>query len=180
MSMGWGCLCTAAHQLAYCSSSRWYTSMESHGGMIRTGKNRRTRRDTCPCATLSTVNRPWTDLIANPGLRHEKPVTCLNHGTAQMLITMFTRASHRFLSWASWIQPTTSHPLSIRPVLILSPISSALRCYECYLFFRLSDEKFVRISHALMLRVGSPGSAVSILWLGDRGSIPGRGRVFFL
>jgi hypothetical protein len=40
---------------------RWYTiSMESHGGMILTG-NRRTRRDTCPIATLSTTNPTFTD-----------------------------------------------------------------------------------------------------------------------
>jgi hypothetical protein len=29
---------------------------ESHGGIILTGKNRRTRRKTCPSATLSTTN----------------------------------------------------------------------------------------------------------------------------
>jgi hypothetical protein len=31
-------------------------NMESHGGMIWTGENRRTRRKTCPSATLSTTN----------------------------------------------------------------------------------------------------------------------------
>jgi hypothetical protein len=38
--------------------------MESHGGMILTGKNRSTPRKNCPCATLSTTNPTWTD----PGL----------------------------------------------------------------------------------------------------------------
>jgi hypothetical protein len=32
----------------------WYTNMKSHGGMILTGENRRTRRKTCPNATLFT------------------------------------------------------------------------------------------------------------------------------
>jgi hypothetical protein len=45
------------------------TSMESDGGMILTGENRRTRRKTCPSATLSTINHTWTDPDVNPGLR---------------------------------------------------------------------------------------------------------------
>jgi hypothetical protein len=58
-------------------------SLESDGGMILTGENRRTRRKTCPSATLSTTNPTWTDLGANPGLRGEGPVTNdLSHGTA--------------------------------------------------------------------------------------------------
>jgi hypothetical protein len=34
-------------------------SMENDGGMILTGKNRRTRRKTCTSATLSTTNPTW-------------------------------------------------------------------------------------------------------------------------
>jgi hypothetical protein len=34
-------------------------SFESDGGMILTGENRRTRRKTCPSATLSTTNPTW-------------------------------------------------------------------------------------------------------------------------
>jgi hypothetical protein len=52
------------HQHAYCSSSRWCMSTENHGWMILTGENQRTRRKTCPSATLSTTNPTWTD----PGL----------------------------------------------------------------------------------------------------------------
>jgi hypothetical protein len=40
----------------------------SSGEMILTGENRRTRRKTCPSATLSTINPTWTDLWANSGL----------------------------------------------------------------------------------------------------------------
>jgi hypothetical protein len=49
--------------------------MESHGGMILTGENRGTRRQTCPSATLSTTNPTWIEPGANPGLRGERPVT---------------------------------------------------------------------------------------------------------
>jgi len=58
-------------------------SLESDGGMILTGENRRTRRKTCPSATLSTTNPTWIDPGANPGLRGERPATNdLSHGTA--------------------------------------------------------------------------------------------------
>jgi hypothetical protein len=40
------------------------------GGMILTGENRRTRRETCPSATLSTTNTTWTDPGANQGGCH--------------------------------------------------------------------------------------------------------------
>jgi hypothetical protein len=58
-------------------------SLESDGGMILTGKNRRTRRKTCPSATLSTTNPTWIYPGANPGLRGERSTTNdLIHGTA--------------------------------------------------------------------------------------------------
>jgi hypothetical protein len=48
-----------------------------------TGENRRTRRKTCPSATLSTTNPAWIDPVANPGLRGERPATNdLSHVTA--------------------------------------------------------------------------------------------------
>jgi hypothetical protein len=58
-------------------------SLESGGGMILTGENRRTLRKTYPIATLSTTNPTWIDPVANPGLRGERPETNhLRHGTA--------------------------------------------------------------------------------------------------
>jgi hypothetical protein len=36
------------HKRIYCSAPRWYMSPESHGGMILTGENRRTRRKFVP------------------------------------------------------------------------------------------------------------------------------------
>jgi hypothetical protein len=54
--------------------------LESNGGMILTGENRRTRRKNCPSATLSTTNPTWIDLGANPGLCGERPATNLRNG----------------------------------------------------------------------------------------------------
>jgi hypothetical protein len=48
--------------------------MESHGGMILAGENGRTRRETCPSDTMSTTNPTWSDPVANPVLRGERPV----------------------------------------------------------------------------------------------------------
>jgi hypothetical protein len=41
--------------------------------MTLTGENRRTQRETCPRATLSTTSPIWTGLVSNPGLSGEKP-----------------------------------------------------------------------------------------------------------
>jgi len=41
------------------------------------------------------------------------------YGT-RIFITVFTRASYSYLSWARWIQSTTSHTLSLRLILISS------------------------------------------------------------
>jgi hypothetical protein len=67
----------------YSSAPGWYMSMESHGGMILTGENLRTRKTTCPKVTLSIKNFTWADPSANPGLCCERPVpNRLSHGTA--------------------------------------------------------------------------------------------------
>jgi hypothetical protein len=61
-------------------------SVESDGGMILTGENRRTRRKTCPSAILSTTKPTWIDPGANPGLRGERPtINDLSHGTALLI-----------------------------------------------------------------------------------------------
>jgi hypothetical protein len=71
-----GCLLT----LAYYSFPRWYEFGERRWNDILTGENRRTRRKTCPSATLSTINPIWID----PGLRGERPATNdLSHGKAE-------------------------------------------------------------------------------------------------
>jgi hypothetical protein len=85
LKVGWvrpklGCLLT----LAYYAFPRWYESGERRWNDILTGDNRRTRRKTCPSATLSTTNPTWIDPGANPGLHGEKPATNdPSHDTAQ-------------------------------------------------------------------------------------------------
>jgi hypothetical protein len=57
--------------------------MERHGGMILTGENQITPKETCPNATLSTTNPTWIDPGANPDFPGERPATHgLNHGIA--------------------------------------------------------------------------------------------------
>jgi len=44
-------------------------SVWSIGGMILTGENWSTGRETCSSATLSTTNSTWTEVVSNPGVR---------------------------------------------------------------------------------------------------------------
>jgi hypothetical protein len=65
--------------IVYSPGGTAYIIVDSHIGMMLTGENRRTRRETCPSATLSTTNPTWTD----PGLCSERPTTNrLSHGAA--------------------------------------------------------------------------------------------------
>jgi hypothetical protein len=67
------------HQRAYCSSQRWYIHMEPDR-MTVNSESRRTRRKTCPSATLSTADLTWSNPVANPGFRGNRPATNhLNH-----------------------------------------------------------------------------------------------------
>jgi hypothetical protein len=78
-------------------------SLESDGGIILTGENRRTRRKTCPSATLSTTNPTWIYPGANPGLSGERPATNdLSLGTALgldvgLVARLFTHVLEPFL-----------------------------------------------------------------------------------
>jgi hypothetical protein len=79
MYLNWG------HQRAYCSSPRWYLSIESHAWNYTDRENRRIRRKTYPSATLSITNATWTEPGENPGLHSERSATnCLSHGTANI------------------------------------------------------------------------------------------------
>jgi hypothetical protein len=53
------------HQLAYCSSPRWYMSMEKHGGIILTGEAKELREKPAPVPLFPpqiahSVTRAWT------------------------------------------------------------------------------------------------------------------------
>jgi hypothetical protein len=95
-----GCLLTLAYY-----TFPWWMRLESDGGMILTGENRRTRRKTCPSATLSTTNPTWIDPGANPVLRGERPATNdLSHGRPRPdLLTSSLRRSGQ-----AKITPTTA------------------------------------------------------------------------
>jgi hypothetical protein len=82
-----GCLLT----LAYYAFPRWYEFGERRWNDRLTGENRRTRRKTCPSATLSTTNPTWIDPGANPALRGERPaINDLSHGMAQVWLLMWS------------------------------------------------------------------------------------------
>jgi hypothetical protein len=51
---------------------------------------------TCPSATLPTANPTWTDPVANPGTRCEKPAThLLNQGLAVTCLLVYVYALRR-------------------------------------------------------------------------------------
>jgi len=59
------------HHWTYWSSPRWYSmSMESHGGIILTGENQRSRS-----APLSTINPTWTDMGQASAMRGRRLIT---------------------------------------------------------------------------------------------------------
>jgi hypothetical protein len=69
--MEWDRVSELRPSTAYCSFPRWYIRMETHGGMILTGENWRTRRNTFRSIALSTTNSTWTKF----GLRCERSTT---------------------------------------------------------------------------------------------------------
>jgi hypothetical protein len=70
MSMGRVSL-NCGHQRAYCSSPRWYMGIESHGGMILTGENRRIEGKPVPMPFC-----PSQISHALPGLEPWPPTLC--------------------------------------------------------------------------------------------------------
>jgi hypothetical protein len=96
MPMGWETVSlNCNHQWAYCSSPRWYMSMENHGGMILTGENQITWRKTYPSVTMSTTNRTWTDPGMNLDLFNHRLVTNrLSHSTQVYIIAR--RCTHKY------------------------------------------------------------------------------------
>jgi hypothetical protein len=64
---------------------------EYDGATVEWLETRRSRRKTCPHATLSTTNPTWSDLGAYPGLRNERPVTNRpSHVTSSVLYIVVT------------------------------------------------------------------------------------------
>jgi hypothetical protein len=89
------------HQLAFCSSPRWYEYGEPRWKDIDTGKPKNSEKPLSQCH-FCTTNPTWTDPDANTGLVCEKPATNrLNHGTA----LSFNILGIDQLSFWLWLSP---------------------------------------------------------------------------
>jgi hypothetical protein len=107
-------------------------SLESDGGMILTGEDRRTRRKTCPSATLSTTNPTWIDPDANPGLRGERPATNhLSHGTASCYIYQAENRATGYMTHCCVMCDLFTDCFSATQIM-----RAASRNYECDAFWR--------------------------------------------
>jgi hypothetical protein len=100
---------------------RRYMSMESHGGTILTGGNRRTRRETCPSVSLFTTNATWTDTGANSDLRGERPATDRLNGTTTYILQV-SKAELSFneilISVCLWEKEGRKHTVALRLLLL--------------------------------------------------------------
>jgi hypothetical protein len=84
------------------------------------GENRRTRRKTCPSATLSTTNPTWTEPGSNPGLRGGRPAANrLSDGTPLTLDLT--------LSQMNLVHSTTLYRMQILFNIILPRLSMFLQ-----------------------------------------------------
>jgi hypothetical protein len=76
-------------------------SMESHTGVISTGENRRTRRKTCPSATLSSIDPTW----ANPlwtlafAMRGRRLTMAFRFSSLRTRCAVFLRQLLRHVCW---------------------------------------------------------------------------------
>jgi hypothetical protein len=80
--------------------------------MIPTDKNQGTHRETCPNATLSTINLTWTTLGKKLGFCSEKPATnCLSYGMTPIDlhgIVLEQRNNFLFNIFVIWMEVTSS------------------------------------------------------------------------
>jgi hypothetical protein len=96
--------CLRVLTLAYYAFPRWYEFGERRWNNILTEENRRTRRKTCPSATLSTTNPTWIDPGVNTGLRGERSATNdLSHVTAPCLGLSSYLSFAKLVKWQMYI-----------------------------------------------------------------------------
>jgi hypothetical protein len=62
---------------------------------------------------------PWSRLLQKPRVTQLVKKFTVSYGTRRF-ITVFTRTRHWYPSWSRCTQSTTSHPISLRSILILS------------------------------------------------------------
>jgi hypothetical protein len=89
-----GCLLT----LAYCAYPRWYEFGERWWNDILTGENRRTRRKTCPSATLPTTNPTRAQNRAS-AVRGRRLTTWAMARPACRLLRLTPPETHHTLKW---------------------------------------------------------------------------------
>jgi hypothetical protein len=78
-------------------------------------------------------------------------------------MTVFTRARHRFLSWANWIQSTLPKSISLFPFWSHPPIYALV--FQVVSFFWLSHQKLVHIPLlSLAYRMSGPPPVTSFLF----------------
>jgi len=83
------------------------------------------------------------------------------YGTRKFII-VFAKTRHWSLSWARWLQSTTSPPISLRSILIVpSHLHLDLRAGLFTSGFR---PKFVWIYHLSLMRTTCPAHLNNILW----------------
>jgi hypothetical protein len=80
---------------------RWWMNewVWSVGGMVLTGENWSTGRETCYDATLSTTSFTWTDMGLNPKLRAERPAT--DRQKVGRVIKSYWIATNQNIKWES-------------------------------------------------------------------------------
>jgi hypothetical protein len=102
----------------------------------------------------------------------------------KMFTAVFTTPRHRSVFWATWIHSTPKFHFNI--ILKSRPLNSSLqasqpKCRSLTPPSCISSSLRVQITELLIKQEpGSSGSIVSDYGLDDRGSIPGRGKGFFL
>jgi hypothetical protein len=164
--------------------------------------NRRTQRKSCPSSNFSTINPTWTDPVANPGLRSERPATNrLSHVIAQT--NVLTKYWETWYYWCSLHERHTGqnclcfgtakftavnkpnsrpHIVCLTPVLILSsywshckPGSSVSIVSGYGLDDRATEIRFPAEAKGFFLYALCPDRLCgppSLLYNGYRGSFP--------
>jgi hypothetical protein len=92
---------------------------------------------------------PWLPSGAKPtnselprwrtGIQKLTVAQLVNSFTTYQTITVFTKSRHWSPSWASWIQPSYSHPVSLRSMLVFTFQNIFLLKFCMYIYVQLRD-----------------------------------------
>jgi hypothetical protein len=115
--------------------NEWICSI---GGMILTGENRRSRRNTCPSTTLSTTNPTRTGVGLDPGLRGDRPAANrlsipVRRNTSPRCEGRGGRWIQHSLYWSSTLEWDVWSASHSDRLYRLYPLSSVLNdCHYCF------------------------------------------------